>query len=111
MMRPEKIHIDIPATLGPPPYFLCEILEDWEFKDKKRTDNLLGYKYVTAFPELALERIAVKIPGKKLIELQDGEIAEISFENLELKAYATEKRQLNLSAKATGISVISDKKG
>lgn len=110
-MRADKIHVDARQTLGEPPYWLCEVLEDWEYKEKIRTDNLLGYKYVTAFPELALERISVKIPGKKLIELQDGEIAEVTFENLELKVYATEKRQVGVSAKATGISVVSAKKG
>lgn len=108
-MDAKKIVIDAQATLGPPPYWLCEVKEDREFKDNRPTDKLLGYKYLTAIPALSLERIAVKIPGPQQIVLPDGELEGVSFENLTLGVYANDKRQIILTARATGISVVPEK--
>lgn len=110
-MRANKIHVDVQKTLGQPPYWLCEVMEDWEYKNGQRTGTLLGYKYATAIPALSLERIMVKIPGDKLIEIEEGEIVEVAFENLELGVYVANNGQPTLTAKATGITEVINKKG
>lgn len=109
-MTGRKIVVDVPATLGLPPYWLCEIKEDREYKDNKPTEKLLGYKYITAIPRLGLERIAVKIPGPLQITLTDDELEAVDFENLSLDVYGMENRQIGLSAKATRIFVATEKK-
>lgn len=108
-MNSKKIVVDAVRTIGIPPYWLCEIKEDWEYSNGTRTGAQLGWKYIIAAPAAALERISVKIPGKKLLELEDGEIAEVTFSGLELGVYV-QNGGLALSAKAQGISLAASKK-
>ena len=109
-MNARKIVVDVPATLGGPTYWLCEIKEDREYKDNKPTEKLLGYRYITAIPRLGLERIVVKIPGPLQITLTDDELEAVDFENLSLNVYGMENKQVGLSAKATGIFIATEKK-
>lgn len=109
-MKSSDIVIDVVKTLGPSPYLLCEISENWEYVNGKRTDTQLGYKYVIASPKLALEKVSVKIPGKKLLDIQSGEILEVDFTALDLGVYIQQNGRLALTGKATSIALASDNK-
>lgn len=76
-------------------------------KDGKRADTLIGYRYVIALPEHALENLSVKIDGKQLLEKPDG-FAEVEFTCLEVGAYET-KDGVRFTAKATGIALANRK--
>lgn len=109
-MNPKDVVIDRDGTLGPPPYWLCNITEDWEYVDNKKTDVLLGYKYYIAVPRMNLDKIPVKIPGKKRIEHRKGEVLEVNFTDFELQGYVA-RGEYGLSGKASGISLANEKKG
>ncbi len=111
-MQASKIHVDVEGTLGKV-FWLCEIRENWEYAEGKKTGNFLGYRYIVACPELALERVSVKIPGapgKPLVELPEGELVEVSFSGLEASVYV-QNGTVGLSAKADSIAVVNPKKG
>lgn len=111
-MNGKSIVVDVEKTIGPAPYWLAQVTEDWEYKDNKRTGNQLGYKYSIALPQLAFEKIPVKIPGRKLIDLPEGEIREVSFSKLVLNVYVQSNGRLALTGKADSISLVNpDKKG
>lgn len=109
-MNARKIVIDTEATLGPPPYWLCEVKEDREYINNRPTDKILGYKYITAIPNLGLDKLSVKIPGPQQIALSNDELEGVAFENLSLSVYGTDNKQVGLSAKATRITVFPEKK-
>ena len=53
MLNIRDLRID-PASLGDKK-LLVDITPAYEYKDRKRTDTLTGYRYVVALPEHALE--------------------------------------------------------
>lgn len=111
-MKGSQIVVDVEKTIGKPPYWLAEVSEDWEYKDNKRTGNLLGHKYIVALPQLAFEKVPVKIPGKKLIDLPEGEIREVNFTGLTLSVYIQSNGRLAITGKANGINPLDpEKKG
>ena len=113
MIRSSQIAVDVEKTIGSPPFWLASVSEEWEYKDNKRTGNQLGYKYVIALPQLAFEKVPIKIPGKRQVDLQEGEICEVSFTGLELRVYVQNGGGLALTGKADSISLVAnnDKKG
>lgn len=112
-MQSKQIAIDVEKTIGKPPYFLAEVSEDWEYKDNKRTHNQLGYRYAIALPQLAFEKVNVKIPGRKLVDLPEGEICEVDFKGLSLGVYVQSNGHLALTGRADSISLApsNEKKG
>lgn len=112
-MQSKQIAIDIEKTIGKPPYWLAEVSEDWEYKDNKRTANQRGFRYAVAIPQLAFEKIGVKIPGRKLIDLPEGEICEVDFKGLSLSVYVQSNGRLALTGRADSISLApsNEKKG
>ena len=87
---------------------LVDVLPVYEYKDNTRTDNVVAHRYIVAVPEHGLEKIAVKIEGKKLLEKPEG-FSEVIFEGLEISAYESHGIP-QIRAKANGISLVNNKK-
>lgn len=86
---------------------LTEVKPVYEYRNNKRTDNLIGYRYIVAMPDHGLDKISVKIEGEKLMETPDN-YTEVMFEELELFVYLMNGR-LEIGARAAGISLAKQK--
>jgi len=89
-------------------YWLVDIVPAYEYKDNRRTDTVTGHKYFIALPEKGLEKIAVRIDGKPLMEKPESGFVEVKFDGLELYFYWS-NGQPQVAAKATGISLANHK--
>lgn len=101
MLNIRDLRID-PASLGKE-MLLVDIAPRYEYKEGRRTDNLIGYSYVVALPAHGLEKISVRIDGKQLMEKPEGYV-EVTFAGLEINAYEREGRT-QFSGVATGIAL------
>lgn len=101
MLNIRNLRID-PASLGKE-MLLVDIAPRYEYREGRRTDNLTGYSYVVALPAHGLEKISVRIDGKRLMEKPEGYV-EVTFAGLELNAYEREGR-IQFSGVATGIAL------
>lgn len=83
---------------------LLDVSEVLEYKDNKKTDNVIGYYYTIVCPDGVLLR--VKILGKRLIE-PDLLVTKpkVCFIGLEGKIYISNQR-LALSCSATDIEIV-----
>lgn len=106
-MRVSDLVIDAYATMGQT-LLLTDITPVFDYKNNHRTDEILGYKYHVAMTERRLEKVAVKIEGQKLLEISDDDYLEVEFQGLELSVY-TMNGQTQVSARATGVSVVKGK--
>jgi len=85
MIKLHALKIDVVATLGKR-YWLTEVRPVYKYIDNKKTDEIDGYRYTIVLPERGLEKISVKIEGKKRIDTPDNYV-EVDFSNLELYIY------------------------
>jgi len=92
-----------PKSLGNK-FWLTEVAPVYDYKDNKRTETILGYRYTVCLPECGLEKIAVKIDGKQLLESPESGYVEVQFQNLEVFIYWY-KQEFTVGAKATDISL------
>lgn len=106
-MNISDIVIDANASVGKN-LLLTNITPVYTYKNNQRTDEVNAYKYHVAMMERNLEKIAVKIEGQKLLETPDNGYLEVAFEGLSLSIY-TMNGQPQISARATGISVVKEK--
>ena len=95
-----------PKSLGDK-LWLVDVSPAYEYKDGKRTDTVLGYRYSVALPEKGLDKINVRIDGKQLMEAPNG-FVEVRFDNLEVFIYWSQG-QPQVGAKATGIHLVNPK--
>lgn len=95
-----------PKSLGDK-LWLVDVSPAYEYKDGKRTDTVLGYRYSIALPEKGLDKIDVKIDGQQQVEAPDG-YAEVRFDALEVFVYWS-KGDYHVGAKATGIHLVNAK--
>ena len=105
MLSIRDLKID-PASLGAKK-LLVDITPSYEYKDGHRMETIAGHRYVIALPEHSLEKLSVKIEGKQILEKPEG-FVEVEFDNLEVFAYESQGKT-QISAKATGISVVNKK--
>lgn len=103
MLNIRDMRID-PACLGQKK-LLVDIVPVYEYKDNKRTDTVVAYRYIVALPELRLEKIGVKIEGRQLMDKPDG-FAEVEFDGLEVSAYESQGHT-QITAKAVGVSLVN----
>ena len=66
--------------------WLVEVSPAYEYRENRKTDSVLGYRYTVAMPEKGLDKINVRIDGDKLMDAPDG-YAEVSFRRLEVFIY------------------------
>lgn len=95
-----------PRSLGNK-LWLVDVSPAYEYKDNRRTDTILGYRYAVAMPEKGLDKINVRIDGKQLMEAPDGYV-EVRFDGLEVFIYWSQG-QPQVGAKTTGIHLVNAK--
>lgn len=103
MISIRDIRID-PASIGKTK-LLVGIIPVYEYRDKVRTNTILGYRYIVVLPDLAFEKLGVRIDGPQLLEKPDSAV-EVEFSGLELTAYESQGHAL-ITAKATGITLMN----
>ena len=60
-----------PKSLGDK-LWLVDVSPAYEYKDNKRTDTVLGYRYSIALPEKGLDKVDVRIDGQQQAEAPNG---------------------------------------
>lgn len=102
MLNIRDLKIDV-ASLGAKK-LLVEVIPAYEYKDKQRTDNITGYRYVICLVEHHLEKLSVRIDGPQRMEQPDG-FVEVEFEGLEVGAYESQGKVM-FTAKAADIYAV-----
>ena len=105
-MRIQDLTID-PRSLGSK-LWLVDVAPAYEYKDNRRTDNVLGYRYSICLPEKSLEKINVRVDGKQLLEKPESGYVEVTFTGLEVFIY-WQSGQPQVGARASGISLVNHK--
>lgn len=95
-----------PISLGRE-LWLVDVMPVYEYKDGRRTDNVVAYRYIVAMPERNLDKIGIKIEGKQLIEKPDG-YSNVKFTDLEVFLYWC-NGQVQIGAKATNVALVNTK--
>ena len=95
-----------PKSLGDK-LWLVDVSPAYEYKDVKRTDTVLGYRYSVALPEKGLDKVDVRIDGQQQAEAPNG-YAEVRFDGLEVFIFWS-KGDYHVGAKATGIHLVNSK--
>ena len=95
-----------PKSLGDK-LWLVDVSPAYEYKDGKRTDTVLGYRYSVALPEKGLDKVDVRIDGQQQTEASNGYV-EVRFDGLEVFIYWS-KGDYHVGAKATGIHILNPK--
>ena len=88
-----------PKSLGDK-LWLVDVSPAYEYKDGKRTDTVLGYRYSVALPEKGLDKVDVRIDGQQQTEAPNGYV--------EVRFYWS-KGDYHVGAKATGIHIVNPK--
>ena len=102
MLKINDLRID-PASLGKDK-LLVEVAPKYEYQNKVRTENIVGYKYVVALPAHGLEKISVAIDGQQLMENPER-FEPVEFDGLEISAYLI-NGQIQITGKAKGIRLM-----
>ena len=89
-----------PKSLGEK-LWLVGVSPAYEYKDGRRTDTILGYRYSVALPERGLDKIDVRIDGQQQAESPDGYV-EVRFDGLEVFIYWS-RGDYHVGARANGI--------
>ena len=95
-----------PRSLGSK-LWLVEVSPAYEYRENRKTDTVLGYRYSCALPERGLDKVDVRIDGQQQAEAPDGYV-EVRFDNLEVFIYWS-KGDYRVGAKATGIHLVTPK--
>jgi len=105
-MKPTDLLID-PRSLGGK-FWLTDVVPTYEYKDNKRTDRILAYRYVVALPDKMLDKIGVRIEGAKLLDAPESGYVEVSFTGLEVYMYWL-NGSYQVGARAEGVSLVNTK--
>lgn len=97
-----------PNSLGKV-FLLLSVSPFYVYENGAPTAEVGGFKYKVAVPDLGFEKLSVKIPGKKLLEMPpDKSHIQVEFDSLEYYVYWRD-RQPQVSARAKGIRPVTDK--
>ena len=88
-----------PRSLGSK-LWLVEVSPAYEYRENRKTDTVLGYRYTVAMPEKGLDKINVRIDGDKRMDAPDG-YAEVFI--------YWSQGQPQVGARATGIHLVNPK--
>ena len=94
-----------PKSLGTK-LWLVDVMPVYEYRNNRRTENVTGYRYVVAMPERNLDKISIKIEGKKQMEQPIG-YAEVTFHGLEVFIYWMNGQQRALHWRTISLKVRS----
>lgn len=92
-----------PESLGEQ-FILVEVAPVYKFtEDRKKTDEVIAYKYTCALPDLAFEKVNIKIDGDvNAIDMKDKKSMPVTFEGLQVKLFQ------NFTTKEFGISATAE---
>lgn len=99
-----------PATLGDR-LRLYGVYPAYEYRDGKKTTNLIGYTYLVACSGFGGEQLGVRIPGKQILD-QSAIDHLVCFDGIDLRIYPSYVRgqrgidAIGIKATATGITVV-----
>lgn len=100
-MRIQDVTIDASATLGSS-LLLTDVVPVHAYANGKRTDSIMGFKYIVAMSERGFDKIAIKIAGSKQMEAPVDDAPEVVFDDLEIYIYFLAGKY-NLGARAKSI--------
>ena len=103
-MEIKDLVIDVKRTVGDD-LVLVDMVPVFVYEDGKRTDKIIGYRYVVSMPRHAFDKISVKIDGDKQLEMPENEYPVVEFDDLEIRVYWTPDGY-RVGASATGIRMI-----
>ena len=103
-MEIKDLVIDVKRTVGDD-LVLVDVAPVFVYEDGKRTDKIIGYRYVVSMPRHAFDKISVKIDGDKQLEMPENEYPVVEFDDLEIRVYWTPDGY-RVGASATGIRMI-----
>ena len=95
-----------PRSLGSK-LWLVEVSPAYEYRENRKTDTVLGYRYTVAMPEKGLDKINVRIDGDKRMDAPDG-YAEVRYDGLEVIINCTQW-QPQVGYRDTGINYVNPK--
>ena len=87
--------------------WLVAVSPAYEYKDNRRTDTILGYRYTVALPEKGLDKVDVRIDGQQQMDAPNGYV-EVCFDGLEVFIYWS-RGDYHVGAKAKGIHLADSK--
>lgn len=109
MLNIRDIIIDAVATLGDK-LLLVGIMPAYEYKDNKRTEHVIGYKYQLASPRLKFDKVNIKVEGKQLVEMPETGYAEVVLTEPEIYGFTNPEGKLQFTGRAKGISLVTHNK-
>ena len=104
-MKITEALLDATRTLGTK-LWVVNVTPIYEYRDHRRTENVLGYRYETVLAERKMDKIGVDIDGPALLDPPNG-YYEVAFEGLEARI-AWKNGDYYIAAKATGVKVLKD---
>lgn len=94
------IKVDFDSTFGKD-FLLVDVVAKPLYKDGTRTDEIV-YNYVICCYERKMKQINVKIPGKQILSVPDGEAIAVELVEPEAKVYFM-NGQVGFTISATAI--------
>ena len=83
--------------------WLVEVAPAYAYQDNRRTDTVIGYRYIVALPERGLDKVSIRIDGAKRMDAPND---FVKFENLEVFIYWS-RGEYQLGARATNIHPVA----
>lgn len=80
------------------------------YVDGQKSGVVEGYKYTVVLPSRNFAQLDIKIIGNKLLDVVAGEHYPVKFDNLEIKMYYDKDKKLQLTARATGVHRLENKR-
>lgn len=109
-MRLEKINFSIETLFGDTLLMLMDVSPYFEYKDGKKTENQLGFKYEVV-EDTSFERFTVKVASKQPVITAD-DLAKsksrvyVEFENSRGHIYRTPVGSIEVSFSADAVKIV-----
>ncbi len=100
-MQNLEIIVDVEKTVGKD-FRLVDIFPVYKYEDKKRTDEIIGYKYDVVLPDRKFQHLTVKILGEKKMEIGNSDVSVV-FTDLSLSLYPRDFGSYGVSSTATDV--------
>lgn len=104
MLDISKLRID-EKSLGDK-LVLTEVRPYRSYKEGE-SGEIEGYRYTVAVINHGFEKLGIKIQGRQLIDLKEGNYPFVRFDDLKLKLYMIDGKA-GISATATGVSIVKE---
>lgn len=99
MLGPKDLKFN-PTSLGSP-VLLVDVTPVYAYEGGRRTDKVVGHKYLVCLPAHKMKKLGIKIEGAQQMSAPDGAV-EVVFDGLEIGFYEA-NGEAKISARATGI--------